>query len=72
MLDPDKFIARGIIGTNQFIKLGLNCGAVAVLRILDHEHHQERDNCRARVDNKLPRIRIAKQWPRNAPHHYHA
>src|ERR1700761_5201252 len=35
---------------------------VAVLRILDQEHHQERDDSGAGVDDELPRVRVVKVW----------
>lgn len=34
----------------------MNCFGVAVLRVLNQEHHQERDNGRSSVDDQLPRI----------------
>src|SRR6478609_1705332 len=66
MFDPDKRIMRGA-DTNEFIELDLNGGAVAVLGILDQEHHQEGDDRRSRIDDELPCIRILKQRTRDRP-----
>ena len=55
MFDPDKGIMRRA-DANEFVQLDLNGGAIAVLRILDQEHHQEGDDGRARVDDELPGV----------------
>jgi len=34
----------------------VNRFGVTILRVLNHEHHQERDNGCSSVDNQLPRI----------------
>ena len=38
----------------------MNRFRIAVLRILDQEHHEEGDNRRAGVNDQLPRIRVMK------------
>ena len=45
---------------DQFIQLDLDRGAIAVLGILNQEHHQECDNRGARIDDKLPSVGIAE------------
>src|SRR5665213_2012012 len=56
--------------SDQLIEFDLNRGAVPVLRVLDQKNHQKRDNGRARVDHKLPRIGILKQRPRDSPYNH--
>ena len=57
---------------DQFIELDLDRGAVAVLGVLNQEHHQECHNRGARIDDKLPSIGIAEQRPCNGPNYHHA
>src|SRR5688572_16721579 len=40
---------------------------VAVLRRLDQEHHEERDDRRPRVDDELPRLREAERGTERGP-----
>ena len=42
--------------TDKFIELRLDRGCVAVLRILNHEDHQERDDVGAGIRNQLPGV----------------
>ena len=56
VLQPHKRIVR-FADANEFVQLHLNRGEVTVLRILDQEHHQKRDDGRTCVDHKLPSIR---------------
>jgi len=53
---------------DEFVKLDLNGGAVAVLRILNQEDHQEGYDGGARIDDKLPRVRIIEEGAADAPH----
>jgi len=61
VLDADKVVARGFVRSDQFVELGLDRAGVAVLGILDQEHHQEGDDRRAGVDHQLPGIGIMEQ-----------
>jgi hypothetical protein len=61
---------QGIAGctySDQFIQFRLNCRSIPVLRILNHENHEEGNNRRARVDDKLPSVGEMKQWARDCP-----
>jgi hypothetical protein len=66
VLQPHKCIVR-FADANEFVQLHLDRGGVTVLRILDQEHHQKRDNGRAGVDHKLPSIREPEERTRNRP-----
>src|SRR3954449_1574245 len=44
MLDPDELVASMADRPDQLVELALDRGSVAVLRILDQEHHQESDD----------------------------
>ncbi len=52
----DKFITRTFNGADQLVELQLNGFPVAVLSVLNQEHHQEGYDGGACVDDKLPRI----------------
>lgn len=54
MLDTDE-VVLGMARTDQLVELGLD-GAVAVLRVLDQEQHQEGDDRGAGVDDELPGV----------------
>jgi hypothetical protein len=48
---------------DQFVEFGLDRDTVAVLGVLDEEHHQEGDDRRAGVDDELPGVGIAEHGP---------
>ena len=52
---------------DQFVELGLERGAVAVLGVLDQEHHEEGDDGRPGVDDQLPGIGEAEKRPARGP-----
>jgi hypothetical protein len=58
-LDANQGISRGA-DSDQFIELRLNGSSIPVLRVLNDEHHQKRNNRRACVDNQLPSVREMK------------
>lgn len=49
------------------VELGLNGSPIPVLRVLDQEHHKERNDGRAGVDDQLPRLRKLEKWSRIGP-----
>ena len=53
--------------SNQLVELEVQRRAIAVLRVLDKKHHQERDDRRARIDDQLPGVRILKNRPGRRP-----
>src|SRR5437870_11268755 len=40
---------------------------IPILRILDQKDHEEGDDCRSSIDNKLPSIRIVVSWTESCP-----
>ena len=49
-LKPNEGIFR-FADTNKLVQLNLDGGRISILRILDKEHHQERNDGRAGVDH---------------------
>ncbi len=47
----------------------MHCPAVAVLGVLDQEHHEKRDDGGAGIDDELPGIAELEQWPGQRPEH---
>lgn len=45
-----------------FIHLQVQSTSVAVLRVLDNEHHEKGDDCCAGVGNQLPRPLAGSRW----------
>ena len=43
-------------------------GGTAVLRVLDHGYHEKGDDGGRRVDDELPSIAEAEQWPGRRPY----
>jgi hypothetical protein len=60
---------RPLHGPDQFVQFQLHRGAVPVLGILDEEHHQERDNGGAGVDDQLPGIAKSEERTGGCPDH---
>jgi hypothetical protein len=54
-LDANQGMSRGA-NSDQFIELRLNGGSISVLRVLNDEDHEERNDRRACVDNQLPSV----------------
>src|SRR3954453_19447258 len=67
ILHVDELVARLRNRANQLIELELGDLRVAVLSVLDEEHHEERHDRRARVDRELPGVGVVKQWSREGP-----
>src|ERR1041384_4071291 len=62
LLEIEQLVARVANRADHFIELYLKRLGIAVLRALNQEHHQERDDRCARVDDKLPRVAEAEIW----------
>src|SRR5271170_6211828 len=67
-LDPYERISR-LAAADQLVDLGLECQAVAMLGILDHEYHQECDKAGPRIHDQQPRIRKSKHRAGHEPQH---
>lgn len=48
-------------------KLELHRPGIAILGVLDQEHHQERDDRRGGVDDELPAVRVTDDGPECGP-----
>jgi hypothetical protein len=69
MLDADKSVVRSA-DADQLVQLRLQCRAVAVLRVLNNEHHQKRNDRGTGVDDQLPSVRIAEIRSRYTPNEH--
>ena len=67
LIEVDEAVARFFHGMNQLIELELHDLGVAVLRVLNEEHHEEGDDGRAGVDDELPGVREAEERPGRRP-----
>ena len=69
MLDADEPILR-TGRSDELIQLRLDRGAISVLRVLDHENHEESHDRRPGVDDELPCIGEMKYRAHDGPHQY--
>jgi hypothetical protein len=69
MLDADELVPRAFDRADDFIELRLHGGGVAILGVLDHEHHQEGHDRRRGVHHQLPGVRKGEQWAGKCPNH---
>jgi hypothetical protein len=60
LLDAGNVIACSLGRQDQFVEFQLQGQRVAVLRRLDQKDHQERHDCRTRVNDELPGIAEAE------------
>src|SRR5437868_6481184 len=67
VFDVDHLVLRLIDRLDDFIELQVDGAGIAVLRVLDQEHHEERDDSRAGVDDELPGIRVMEIRPGDKP-----
>lgn len=65
--EVQECIMRLGIGADQFVELDLHGGTLAVLRVLDQKHHEERDDGRTGIDHKLPRVAVVEVAARERP-----
>ena len=63
----EQLVVRLLGRPDELVELQLERRRVAVLRALDEEDHQERDDGGAGVDDELPGVREAEQRPRQSP-----
>ena len=67
VLDIDHLIVRLVDGPDQFVQFEIDGARVAVLRVLNEEDHQERDDGCAGVDHQLPGVRKVKNGTGDRP-----
>src|SRR6266536_5588252 len=68
LFEIDQFISRAFDGANNLIKFQMNGFGVAVLRVLNQEHHEEGNNRRGGIEDELPRVGEMKGRPSETPH----
>ncbi len=56
-------------GLDQFVELEVDGAGVAVLRVLNKEDHQKRDDGGARVDDELPGVGVVVERTSEGPYH---
>jgi hypothetical protein len=67
VLNVDHLIVRFIEGLDDLVQLQVNRLGIAVLGVLDQEDNKKRYDCRSRVDDQLPSIRVMKIGTRDQP-----
>src|SRR5260370_38059136 len=67
----DQLISRLLQRANDLIEFQVHRFGVAVLGVLDQEHHQERNDGRSRIDDQLPGIGKMKCWTGEKPDQDH-
>jgi hypothetical protein len=67
ILKPHHAVLGVFIRADEFVQLQLNCRGVAVLGVLDQEHHEESDDRGAGVDDELPGIGVAESRAGDRP-----
>src|SRR5690349_20014256 len=63
----NETVSRSLHRSNELIKLYMHCLGIPVLSVLNQKHHEKCDDCRAGVDDKLPRIGKAEDWSAHCP-----
>ena len=56
-----------VVGANEFVQFEVKRPGIAVLRILDEEHHKKSDDGGAGVDDELPGVGKMEQRPARRP-----
>lgn len=70
VLEPHVVLAGTLGSAQEFVELELDCLAIAVLGVLNEKYHQEGDDSRPGVDDKLPGIAEVKDRPSARPYHH--
>src|SRR5437868_5572138 len=69
ILECNQPRVRILIAADQFVELEMQCHEVAVLRVLNDEHHQESYDGRKTVHHELPRLGEFKKCSARRPSH---
>jgi len=67
LLQTQRGVLRFVGGAYQLINLQMQNIVVAVLGVLNEEHHQERNDRGRRVDDELPGVVVVEIWPCSRP-----
>ena len=60
IFEIDKLVASAFQRADQLVQFEMHCFGVAVLCVLNQEHHQKRNDSRGGVDDQLPGVREMK------------
>ena len=71
LLNIDHVIAGGHVGADELVQLEMKRLGVPVLRVLNQEHDQKRDDGGSGIDDELPGIRKMEERPADGPCHQH-
>jgi glutamate-ammonia-ligase adenylyltransferase len=67
LFEIEDRVMSALGGADQLVELDLHRHRVAVLGVLDHEHHQESDDGRGGVDHQLPGVAEAEERATRRP-----
>jgi hypothetical protein len=67
LLEIEQYISRPLRHADEFVDLDMHCSRVAVLGVLDHEHHQKSNDGRRRVELRVARCRCSQTQVPRAP-----
>lgn len=70
VLEAHIVLASALGSTQQFVELELDGFAIAVLGVLNEKYHQEGDDSRPGVDDKLPGVTKLKHRARGRPYQH--
>src|SRR5579871_5745711 len=63
LFEIEQRVVRTLRRPDQLVELDLDRFRIAVLRVLDHEHHQESYDGGRGVDHELPGVAVAEERP---------
>src|SRR5204862_2687147 len=69
LFEIEQGVVRALGRTDELIELDLNGFGVAVLCVLNQEHHQECHDRRSGIDDQLPRVAELEEWSGDCPDH---
>jgi hypothetical protein len=69
ILEGNDGVVRAPYRTNDLVQLDVDRIGVPVLRVLDQEHHQERNDRGAGIDDELPRVAETEDGAAYQPQH---
>src|SRR3954463_1096244 len=70
VFDVDHLVVRLVDRPDHLVELQVQRLGVPVLRVLDKEDDQEREDGRRGVNDKLPGVRVPVDWAHRSPKNY--
>ena len=68
IFEIDEASARSFYPAQQLIQFEMDRFGIAILCVLEEEHHQKSHDGGSSIDDQLPRIRIVKDGSDETPH----